>query len=75
MQTCFSQLNKISKIKFQNNIKKNNNVSSSLAAFGNIIEMCKIVTFQRNLSKIFLKVLNIYLSLKIFQEIKIVILR
>ena len=37
--------------------------------------MCKIGTFQRNLSTIFLNLLNIYLFSKIFQKIKIVILR
>ena len=38
---------------------KKNNFSSSLATFWNIIEICKIGTFQRNLSKIFLILLNI----------------
>ena len=37
--------------------------------------MCKIGTFQENLSKIFLKVLNIYLFSKIFPKVKIVMLR
>ena len=36
------------------------NVSPSFAIFGNIIEVCKICTLQRNLFTIFLKVLNIY---------------
>ena len=34
--------------------------------------MCKIGTFQRNLSTTFLKPLNIYLFSKIFQKVKIV---
>ena len=75
MQMHFSQLNKISKIKFWKNNWKKNNVSSSLAAFGNIIEMCKIGTFQRYLFTIFVKVLKIYLFSKIFQKVKIVIFR
>ena len=37
--------------------------------------MCKISIFQRNISTIFLKVLNIYLFSKIFQKVKIVMLR
>ena len=37
--------------------------------------MFKIGAFQRNLSKIFLKVLNIYLVQKIFHKIRIVMLR
>ena len=37
--------------------------------------MCKIGTFQRNLSTIFLKLLNIYLFSKILQKAKIVKLR
>ena len=46
------------------------------ATFGNIIiEMCKIGEFQRNLSAIYLIVLNIYLFLKIFQTDRIVVLR
>ena len=46
---------------------------SSLATFGNIIKTCKIGTFQRNLSTIFLKLLNTYLFIsKIFQKVKIV---
>ena len=48
---------------------------SALARFLNIIEMYKISKFQRNLSTIFLKLLNIYLFSKIFQNIKIVMLR
>ena len=42
--------------------------SSSFATFGNIIEVSKIGIFQRNLSKIFLKVSNIHLFSKIFQK-------
>ena len=34
--------------------------------------MCKIGTFWRNLSTKFLKILNIYLVLKIFQKVRIV---
>ena len=30
------------------------------ATFENIIQMCKIGTFQRNFSTMFLKILNIY---------------
>ena len=37
--------------------------------------MCKIDTFQGNLSTIFSEVLNIYLFLKIFQKVEIVMLR
>ena len=37
--------------------------------------MCKIGTFQWNLSTIFLKLLNIYLFSKILQKVKIVMLR
>ena len=37
--------------------------------------MCKIGTFQRNFSTIFLKLLNIYLFSKIFQKVEIVMLR
>ena len=40
-----------------------------------MIEMCKIHTFQRNLSKTLLKVLNIYFFPKIFQKVEIVMLR
>ena len=36
--------------------------------------MCKIGTFQGNLSTIFLKLLNIYLFSKIFQKVKTVML-
>ena len=36
--------------------------------------MYKIGTFQRNRSAIFLKLLNIYLFLKIFQNVEIVTL-
>ena len=45
------------------------------ASFGNIIEMCKISACQRNLSTIFLKVINNYLILNIFQKVTIVMLR
>ena len=45
------------------------------ATFENIIEMCKIGACQRNISKIFRKVLNIYLILNIFQKVKIVMFR
>ena len=37
--------------------------------------MCTIVTFQRNLSTIFLNLLNIHLFSKIFQKVKIVMQR
>ena len=47
----------------------------ALATFLNISKMCKIEKFQRNLSTIFLKLLNIYLFSKIFQKVKIVMLR
>ena len=40
-----------------------------------IFSKCKIDTFQRNLSRIFLKVLNICLFTKIFQKFKIVMLQ
>ena len=33
--------------------------------------MCKIGTFQRNLSTMFRKILNIYLVLKIFQNVRV----
>ena len=52
-----------------------NNFPSSFPTFGNIIEVCKIGTFQRNIFTIFLKVSNIYLFLKIFQKFEIVMLR
>ena len=42
---------------------------SSFTTFGNIIEVCKISTFQRNIFTIFLKVLNIYLFSKIFHKV------
>ena len=48
---------------------------SSFAVLRNIIEVCKIGTFQRNISTIFLKVLNIYLFLKILQKVEIGMLR
>ena len=51
-----------------------NNVSSSFAIFGNVIKVCKIGTFQRNLSTIFLKILNIYLFSKTFEKVEIVML-
>ena len=51
------------------------NVPSSIATFGNIIEVCKIGAFQRNISTMFLKVSNIYLFSKIFQKVEIVVLR
>ena len=51
------------------------NVFSSFATFENIIEVCKIGLFYRNISTIFLKVLNIYLFLEIFQKVEIVMLR
>ena len=50
-------------------------VTSSFATFRNIIEVSKTGTFQRNISTIFLKVLNIYLFSKIFQKVEIVMLR
>ena len=37
--------------------------------------MCKIGTFQGNLSIIFLRILNIYLFLKIFQKVEFLMLR
>ena len=42
----------------------------SLAAFRNIIEMCKIGTFKRNITTIFLTLLNIHLFSLIFQKAK-----
>ena len=39
------------------------------------IEVCNIGTFQRNISKIFLTVSNIYLFSKIFQKVEILMLR
>ena len=45
------------------------------ATFENILEMCKIGVFQRNASTIFLKALNIYLFLNIFQKFGILMLR
>ena len=38
--------------------------------FQHLEKLLKIGTFQRNISKIFLKVLNIYLFSKIFQKFK-----
>ena len=55
--------------------KKENDFPSSLATFWNIIEICKIDTFQRNLSKIFPIQLNIYLFPKILQQAQTVMLR
>ena len=55
------------------NIKKK--IDSSLATFLNISKMSKIGIFQQNLSTIFVKLLNIYLFSKIFQKVKIVMLR
>ena len=52
---------------FQKYTVEKKNVLSSFATFGNIIEVCKSGAFQQNISAIFLKVLNIYLFLKIFQ--------
>ena len=43
--------------------------------FGNLIEVCKIGTFQRNIFTKFLKVLNIYVFLKIFQKFEILMFR
>ena len=40
------------------------------ATFRNMIEMCKIDTFERNLSTMFLKILNIYLVLKIIFQLQ-----
>ena len=37
--------------------------------------MCKIGTFHRNLSTLFMKVLNIYLFSKIFEKVEIVMLQ
>ena len=51
----------MSKITFQKYNVDKNNVFLSFATFGNIIEVCKIGTFQRKISTIFLQVLNIYL--------------
>ena len=47
----------------------------ALAIFWNIIKMGKIEEFQRNLSTVFLKLLYIYLFLKILQKVKILMLR
>ena len=66
------RLNKISKITFQKYNVEKNNVFSSFATFGNIIEVCKIGIFQRNISTIFLKVLNIYLFSEVLQKVEIV---
>ena len=59
---------------YKYNVEKNN-VLSSFATFGNIIEVCKISTFQRKVSTIFPKVLNIYFFPKIFQKVEVVRLR
>ena len=40
-----------------------------------ILLKCKIITFQRNISERFLKVLNIYLFPEIFQKVEILMLR
>ena len=48
---------------------------ATFATFRNIIQVCKIGTFEGNLSTIFLKVLNFHLFSKIFQKIEIVMLR
>ena len=55
-------------------IYKKNNVSSSLATFGNIIEMCKKGIWRRNLSTKFLKGLNIHLFSKRNKKVQIVML-
>ena len=47
----------------------------ALATFWNIRKMCKIESYQQDLSTIFLKLLNIYLFSKIFQKVKILMLR
>ena len=72
---CFSELNKIFKITFQKYNVEKNNVFSFFATFGNIIEICKIDTFQRNISTIFLKVLNINFFSEIFQKFEIAMVR
>ena len=64
---------KFQKYNFCNIIFKKND--STLATFWNISKMCKIETFQWNLSTIFLKLLNIYLFSKIFPKVKILMLR
>ena len=69
----FRSLIKFQKLNFSNIIIKKNN--SSLPTFGNISKICKIGTFQRNIFTIFLKLLNIYLFSKIFQKVKISMLR
>ena len=48
---------------------------SALTRFLNIIKTYNIGLLQRNLSTIFLKLLNIYLFSKIFQDVKILMLR
>ena len=50
--------------------KQKNDVTSSFVTLENIIEVCKIGTFQRNLSTMLLKVLNIYLFQKYFRQFK-----
>ena len=50
---------------------KKNNVSSLIATFGNINKVCKIGTFQRNISTILVKILNIYLFQKYFKKLKL----
>ena len=55
--------------------KQNNDFEILFTKFRNIIQVCKINTFQENLPTIFIKVLNLYLFSKIFQKVEIVILR
>ena len=45
-----------------------------LEYFEILLKSAKFGTFQRNLSTVFLKALNIYLFIKIFQKVKIVML-
>ena len=49
------------------NVEKNN-VSSSFATCGNITEVCKIGTFQGNISTVLLEVLNIYFFFRKISE-------
>ena len=55
-------------------IKLNKILDILFAIFQNIIQVCKIGTFQGNLPKIFLKVLNIYFFSKIFPKVEIIML-
>ena len=55
---------------FEKKMQKND-VTSSFVTLENIIEVCKIGTFQRNLSTMLLKVLNIYLFQKYFRQFKL----